>query len=139
VQDEARILVVTGKIQKIWKGFPDLRFGQLVYNIIGREVQGNFVDHLYNMEFDELEELLDLYIEQHLPPQEGSTLYVEGRGYLSSVLTGTIECTPPMKCPPAPSLTTNDEYTRRPEADVERPSVEKRKDSDSSEKDRGDS
>ena len=58
-----RIYPLLNKIGDYWYKYPDLRLGQLLYNIqsLGGDVDAH---KMYAMEDEELERLLDAYIEK---------------------------------------------------------------------------
>jgi hypothetical protein len=55
-----RIDIILNLIEKIWKHYPDLRFGQLIENIL-------YADNIFYTEDDELEAKLLAFMKNHLP------------------------------------------------------------------------
>lgn len=55
-----RIPIILNKLDKIWKHFPDLRFGQLCVVLYRSE------DVIFAMEDDRFEERLDDFIKKHV-------------------------------------------------------------------------
>lgn len=73
MRNPERIDKVLDKLRAIWKQHPDLRFGQLVYNVLDiRATAGRFVDYMLNIESDQLHTRLDDFIEFHGIPFEGN-------------------------------------------------------------------
>ncbi len=65
MRDPDRIAKIVVKLGVAWSHVPDWRLGQLVSNLLGTGPQD-----VFNLEDDELEKLLDVFIEENEPSEE---------------------------------------------------------------------
>jgi hypothetical protein len=64
MRDSNRIPVIMGKIEQIWKQYPDMRFGQLVFNLYAAYAQ-------------------DVGVHQTFHPKWFNYTYIEDDGFLN--------------------------------------------------------
>jgi len=69
MRDKKRIKPFLEKLEKLWLESPDLRFGQLVYDIMGQ----HYIEELFYMEDEKFEELLKKFSAEYIldPNKEG--------------------------------------------------------------------
>jgi hypothetical protein len=66
MRNPLRIARITKKLLKAWVVMPDMRFGQLIFNIMRITQPFDSVHALWNVEDDEFEQHLDKFFETHL-------------------------------------------------------------------------
>jgi len=64
MRDIDRIDRIIGKLRGLWKTYPDLRFGQMIYNILYQIAMNP--DKMHALEDDAFEKLIDEEIQLHL-------------------------------------------------------------------------
>lgn len=64
MRDEKRIDVVCNKINEYWHTVPDWRFGQLLCNLLGEELNGR---DLFYVEEDEFMKMMDKFFNEDFP------------------------------------------------------------------------
>lgn len=65
MRDPKRIPVILAKLEELWKKYPDLRFGQLVGNILREsEDYSNFFSYLFYIEDSDFEKRIDEIVQK---------------------------------------------------------------------------
>jgi hypothetical protein len=69
MRDEARITAVMNYIESVWREHPDMRFGQLIINVImldeDCETSADLDKILWNIEEPEFMDLLDMFYDAY--------------------------------------------------------------------------